>query len=1415
MSDPILGAVINRAIAFTNASYQGVKREIARRGVDDGRFQLVSLDKEMDEALRVLSRNSADLGGVLSEFAKGVVSGRPEVFNESVVSSWIATEKAQGLIKKGARALLLGQSPDSFADEAIAFYQTFPGGSGAGIGSIAFERAASFVALSVIRDVTVGEKLVLESVADLKGDVSQLAATLANSNASGQGSELVRALLDKVIATDIERIRKSRFYPGNRAREEARKLSDRLQTGDLQSATTDVRARAIAVCGRWLTYDEDQKLAADLLSTSRRLGATEEATILEAFVIGRESWAQGLSALSPLDSPVRKTAALMMTNTSRGAQQALAWLADVGYPPESFDSDGRFVILSCRIATQDWDRAYQGAVEISPKEMSETPALYYTCGLARLMNVVPTDMRVGLVAGPPLDGAEFPLADNLSALEDRRTATGNFRIAASVARSLGFEDVARSHEATALWLELRDPDMGAAARNQLNSLLSMGDRAPGYVHLGLSFGIPLDPDAIEAALRRQTALQPDGTPDIAIARLALANSQSTPDLMVDYFQRHQDIIYRHLDPNAVLASELCLLLSAGKTHEARDRLEEVCKSFGLSDRTRHEKILAQGKDGPSGDEIEAAYRDSPSTVNLANLVSHLSNEGFSDRFFCLAKRLVETTRSKSDAERLVAFLVKHGRLQEVDGFLEEIPDVISTSQDLRGALAWSQFRAGRFKESNQGLLKLRAERDDPNDRALEVNLLISSGRWNELAGYIESEWTARKHRSAKELVRLAQLGVQVHSARTWDFALNAAESDRSDPHVQIQCYMIATDLGREHESIAHEWFTRAVNHSGKDGPVQSGSIEEVLSRIPDWGGHVQDVTEKLRLGIVPQSVASEALHRSSLELQLSPMVANREESDPRRRTIVPAYSGARVDRAFPSGSIGMDGAALITLGFLKVLEKVVKSRAIAIPHSTLAWLFQDRHKLGFHQPSRTRFAHVLVRGISDGRFRRFVSTVNPDSALGDLVGKPLATMLRDAMLSREDGIQRVVVRSAPVLKIGSFRGEGVDLHEFEPCLCSCLSVVEKLATKGQLTRSEESHAREYLTRNEKRWPVEPTIQDGANLYLDDLSVAHLKAAGVIERLHTAGLVVHISDSEVDQANALIALETHARSTDEVIEYVRRVLAEAIEGGAVRVDRMFSKEDIGTHPNISVIQLSESVEAVVCDDRYMNRHQFVELDGRRVGIWTTLDLLANLRECDLIDAEMLSNCKTLLRQAGVVHITTSSDELCEYMSRARTRDGALVESGELRAFRENISLVQMRGWLVLPAEIQWVNKLSTDLINAILCQWTEAIPDQDARARSQWLLEMADMRIWAGQFQGQEGSGLARFGMAVVVNKLLVLQSTVSTEDARNRFNSWLKDDVVARLRASEPAIYKWMLDRLREVLKVHLGSNGDGGVRQV
>ena len=444
-------------------------------------------------------------------------------------------------------------------------------------------------------------------------------------------------------------------------------------------------------------------------------------------------------------------------------------------------------------------------------------------------------MRAIVVAGGTLlDALSFPMADDEQALANRREAAGLLRAAEKSAAELGREISSVAFGNLALWLELRDPLTADQARQQLDALLSDGEQAVGYIPLGLSFGVALDREAIERALARRAVLEPDGSVDMALARLALANNQNSASEAADYFTRYRDIIIRHLNVPGALEIEARFLVAAGRVEAAQDRIVDAGEALDGKDRERIQAIIANGADGPTTADLEATFERDASTANLSHLVVHLSEQGYSERFFELARRRVTTTRSRRDAKTLVRFLLSNERHEEVAMILADVPDVVATSFDLRSALAWSTYRQGDLNEASRLVEALRAERDTPIDRALFVNLLISSGRWSELAGFVESEWAARDKRTPEELLGVAQLAAQGGSQRLTKLLEETAGRAQDDANILLGCYMAAMESGWGDEYSVHRWFERAAELSGEDGPIRSASLEELAKQAPDW-----------------------------------------------------------------------------------------------------------------------------------------------------------------------------------------------------------------------------------------------------------------------------------------------------------------------------------------------------------------------------------------------------------------------------------------------------------------------------------------------------------------------------------------------------------------------------------------------------
>lgn len=957
MVDPaILGGVVKAAAAIVAPVARAAKDEWARRDATAKPLSLTNLDAEMDEAMDVLARNADNPGIAILNAVKGALSGRPALFDHPPVQAWLKDSSARTAIRSAVYEWVADTSTTPQAGPALAHFHPRDG-EDATAGHVAFEYTIAFIVVSLSRRLDVGDKLQLLQIEQLGQLVREQPA-------------IPQHLIDDLVAQEVERIRKTRFLIGEPIIEEAKRLADRLAQGDFKGASPALRASGIAQCVRWLSQSADLEEMDRLLAVSTGLAATPEAVLASAFVEAKRSgWADGIARLQSIDSSAKRLVALQIRARAELDPDPLAWFVDAGFTADGLDADGKYFLLAQMLNRPAWAHALALVQGLMPSDFLECPALSGAAALVHLSSVVADDLKHLIASGSfQIDALGFPLDDTPAGLAERRRASslfGDAKIAAEAVANVMATIHLRNMQ---LWLDLRDPASSADARERLTAILGDGDGDISVIPMALGFGIPIDIPSVERALKRQAALNPKGDANIAFTRFAIAQSQPTPSEALDYFNLHRELLYEHLNVAGMTDFEVRLLVAAGQSGRAGEVLAGAGSALPAPILKTLEEVIANGPGRQSIASLEAEYADSQSVLALGRLVNALAREGFSDKLLELWRRLIQELRSLDQAEQLIHFLSGNERLTEIDAVLADIDDLIPSSRDLRAAKAWSDYRAGRFGEAQSRLIELQGERDDANDRALQANLILASGRWPELLTYVESEWSARDKRSTPELLGAAQLAARVKSPRLVDLLTAAAEKSPEDPHALITAYSIAIEAGLDDLAQTNSWLEGAVRTSGDDGPLQSISLEELVEQAPDWNTHTDDVWAKLKAGAIPMAGAGSALRRPMLELQLAQMIANRHEDDPRRRGIVPAFSGTRGKIATDATRLGLDLTALITLGSIDLIGPVLAKWDVHISHGMLGALFEQRAKAGFHQPSQIKAAHALRQMLVTGIF---------------------------------------------------------------------------------------------------------------------------------------------------------------------------------------------------------------------------------------------------------------------------------------------------------------------------------------------------------------------------------------------------------------------------------------------------------------
>lgn len=457
-------------------------------------------------------------------------------------------------------------------------------------------------------------------------------------------------------------------------------------------------------------------------------------------------------------------------------------------------------------------------------------------------------------------------------------------------------------------------------------------------------------------------------------------------------------------------------------------------------------------------------------------------------------------------------------------------------------------------------------------------------------------WARRDSRAAAELLTAGQLAQALGGPHARELITAAAARAPHDPAILAAAYFHAVHAGWDDDPLVGSWLKLAADLSDDTGPLQTVSMKQLFERKPEWDKRETSVWQELARGAIPVFAAGELLNRPLIEHFILQPMANVSALDPRRRSIAYAYSGVHPARpGFSFSKIVLDPTSILTLANLDLLDTVINTYdGIVISHSTLGWLLNELQRVTFHQPRRIKDAHELKALVSSGALRVLSKFHFTDDRLVQEVGTELAELLDRAsnLTDATSKVQRLVVRSAPVHRVGSLMDEQADLSAHAHVICSCQSLVEKLRTSGAITISEHQYALSHLKLYEHRWPKEPEIANGAELYLDSLSVTYLKSAAVLHEIKAAGLTAFITEATEMEAIRLIALESLTTQTVDVIRHIRQALAAGIASGRIRArpsDEFDAEAPFNQHPSMKLLALGEEADAFIFDDRFLNKH----------------------------------------------------------------------------------------------------------------------------------------------------------------------------------------------------------------------------------
>lgn len=1220
------------------------------------------------------------------------------------------------------------------------------------------------------------------------------------------------ALVDERIEEEINILRRSRFFGEFDSTHYSLALARKLVEGELSGGSKAIISRALAWCVRILSRTAELEKTEKYLKLAKNFGTCLELDIASAFISSHKGDKQAaLSTLAGINVPISCSASLMVVAHHEGPQGAIDWLKTAGIDTMDLDPDGKFFLLMYQLQLAHWDAAQVLLSAVTDDDLRDSPILHRIVALTKLLSTVPKEFRSSVLNQVPFQLIDFPFASNSVSIEARRTACQHFIIAAEVALQLNCPRTAEVDEEYALWLELIDPEKSKQAQQRLEVKLHDPKSALHLVRFGLQFGVKLDLKAVEREIERQIALNGGLTYDSAIARFSLAFTRKTPEDISNYITRYREQLSSHIDKKAMGFLQIEMLSRAGIPERANECLKDLLKE-GLSEveETRLRSIISESEGNDPVDVKKKQFKSSHYLGDLISLVDELESKHQWDSLCEYGQILFDETRSLHDAERLARALINTQRNEQLVEFLKVNTELLQQSKNLQMAYCWSLCNEGEFLEARSELAKLSDDPNNTNYRALQITLGIALGDWNSLSAIVANECLEKNKRSAQDLLSAAQLAFHIGSPSAKELIFAAAEKGSDDARVLTSAYLLATKAGLEDDEEVFKWLQKASTLSGDDGPLKTMKLKDILVGKPEWDRQESETWKMLSCGDIPMFIAAQYLNKSLIDIMLFPALANLSESDSRRRGIVSAYSGKRQATPFKiEGTVGIDATALLTLSFLNLLDEVLNAfDTIQVPHSTLTWLFEEKQKATFYQPSRIKDAHQVRDLLATDALEKLIPSTVSDSDLSAQIGDELALLIAEAQKVRDDDdIQHIVVRSSPVHRVASLMEEEADLTAHAGVLSSCQSIVDKLRQAGQITTDQGKKACAYLQLHEKPWPYQPEIEDAAILYLDDLAIAYFLHLGILEKLKAAGFRPIVSPREVSKTNEFISYESISGRINETIERIRFAINSGIESGKIKVGKQhntdeFEEQSISEHPTIGVFALVKDCDAIIVDDRSFNQHANIDGGSAQTPIFSTLDLIDALVSSEFITPEARLEYRTQLRRAGYFFVPVSDDELAGYLCTSKIKNGKVVETAELKAIRENILRVRMSTWLQIPKEAPWLDSILKVFIRVLKGLWSVDADIPSVRSRSDWILDQIDVRGWAQSIGGESGDSI--FMHTRGAHMLMMLSPLVAVpQEVKDEYWRWVEGKVLTPIKDHSPDLYTWIVSYyLRLIAKI-------------
>jgi hypothetical protein len=843
-----------------------------------------------------------------------------------------------------------------------------------------------------------------------------------------------------------------------------------------------------------------------------------------------------------------------------------------------------------------------------------------------------------------------------------------------------------------------------------------------------------------------------------------------------------------------LVVELKALAKSGDVASARVLLQEGRSILdpGIVQQLEAEIATVEGADPVS--EHLRIYESSGSLIALRGLVDALIRKQDHRALGKYAELLYAETGDPEDLVNCAKALARAGDHENFLRVMQEHPFLKERDMTLKRALAWRFFDAGKLKDAQQVVDEL-TKTETGRDLNLEVVLAIESGRWERLGLPLSVYLRDEEHHDGLTLIRMANLA-QVSGQGAFQELMQAAvRKGQQSAEVLLGAYTVAVEGGLEDaKPQPHEWFHRALELSGSDGPIQRFELKELLARQVAWRDRSRKINDALVAGDVPLMLAASPLGTTLVDAIVGNFIRNAELPDTRKRAAVPVYSGTRAPLATGEVKrVALDVSSVLVIGWLGLLPQVLDLfPEIVLPAGLLRELFEGRARIKQFQKSRVRRAQQ-IKGLLSNGLKIHRATATPSDKLAQEIGVELASLLKIAELNNG-----IVVRPAPVLQLGFDGQREADMSSHSSRLSDMRTLLHALRDLGAVDQATESAGDQYFRLQDRGWSQSVRPDKTRPIYLDDVAVSYLQTTNLLEAVVRAFDAVYVGSDVEEEAGAVIEMDRQSTEILRILDDIRSAIIKADDVGKIVFGPHATNAEADDRELSTMHLLADlcAADAVVFDDRSLNKNPYAtDRNGHNARTLTSLDLIEELVRRGVITQEERQSFRHRLRIAGAALVPLDGDELYGAAMRSGT-----YESAELRAMRESIALAGLREIPRFPGEIPWYLLINRAIKGALTKLWTAEGKDDRVEAFADAIFSMQPNAVdWLGRWDGSPPPNWVEATNRVMVASL-ALPVELADQEVIQRYHRWLDARVLQDIRDTDPGRYQLVVEQIRSFI---------------